>query len=254
MSIFDRIIPEVGAYVNRNTPAILTGLSVAGTVSTVVLAVRATPAALTDIWNAESEDTEPLKWQEKVKLTWRHYVPATIVGLLSIGTAIASQSVNHRRQAVLMGAYALTETSFREYREKTRELIGEKPEMKIRDELAKEHLESVPMVNSEVIFTGTGDHLCFDSMSSRYFRSDIEKIRKAVNDINEECLNHMNASQNEFYEKIGLPPTKFGDDVGWRFDHLLKLDTTARLMDDGTPALYLDYHTTPIAGYYKING
>lgn len=252
MGFLDSLLDNIKGFTSKNAPAILTGLGIAGTVSAVVLAVKATPQAHRDILDAESERTEPLKPVEKVKLTWRYYIPTGIVTIATVGVLIGSQSVSSRRQAALMSMYAVTETSFREYREKTKELIGEKKESEVRDEIAKEHLDGVPMVNSEVIITGKGDHLCFDSMSSRYFRSDIETIRKAVNDINSKCLTDTYASQNDFYALIGLPPAVFGEEHGWRFDHLMEVHFSSHLDETNTPALSLEYYTSPIRGYYKI--
>lgn len=256
MKSFDGLIGNAKRFISDNTPAILTGLSIAGTVSTAVLAVKATPQALRDIMDAESELGVKLTFQDKVRLTWQYYIPSAVVGTISIGAAIGAQSINHRRQAALMSVYALTETSFREYREKTREVVGEKQEEEIKKEIAKEHLTGVPMVNSEVIITGQGDHLCYDSLSGRYFRSDIEKIRKAINDLNQSVLNDIcgYASQNDFYRLIGLPPVTFGEEHGWRVDHLMDVYFSSHLDENNNPTLSLEYYTTPIRGYYKING
>ena len=51
-------IQTIGNYLSKNSPQILTGVGAAGVLGTAVLAVRATPKALRDIWDAESEQTE----------------------------------------------------------------------------------------------------------------------------------------------------------------------------------------------------
>lgn len=258
--MFNKILQSTGDFVTKNAPAILTGLGVAGTIATAVLAVHATPKATRDIMDANSEFADPISNWDKVRLTWHYYIPAATVGALTVATIIGAQSINHRRQAVLMSAYALAETSYREYREKTKEVIGETKESQIKDEMAKEHVMDAPMVNSEVILTGLGEHLVYESLSGRYFRSDIETIRKAVNDINQECLHHENASLNEFYDKIGLPPTTMGEDFGWRSDALMDVhysshiaQTSSNVSKAGEPALSIEYLTTPIKGYYHIH-
>lgn len=249
---FDRIMRKTGNFLNKNTPAILTGLSVAGVISAVGLAIKATPEAHREIQDARSELGEDLTPVDKVRLVWRHYVPTGAVVVLTVGTIIGAQSISHRRQAMIMSAYALTETSFREYQTKVRDELGEKKEDEIRDKIAQDHIMDVPMVNSQVIVTGNGDVTCFDSLSGRYFTSSMETIRQSVNDINEQCLNQENASQNEFYDKIGLSGVKFGEDQGWRVDHLMKLHYTSEL-HDGKPVLVLEYPHLPIPGFYHIS-
>lgn len=250
---FDGLVKPLRRFVENHTSAILTGLNIAGTVGTVVLAVRATPQAIRDIQDAESEFTEVTNL-DKVKLVWRGYIPAALLGAATITAAIGAQSVSQRRQAALMSIIAVGEKSFNEFREKTREIVGEQKEIEIMDEVAKEHLASVPMVNSEVIITGAGDHLCFDTLTSRYFRSDINKIKAAVNEINAMCLTDTYASQNDFYRLIGLPPAVFGEEQGWRFDNLMDVHFTSVLNEEnGSPALALEYRTSPIRGYHKIN-
>lgn len=245
----------VRRFLSDNTPAILTGLGVAGTISTAILAVQATPKAMRDIWDAESETTEELTWQEKAKLVWKHYLPSGAVAGVTVGAIIMAQSLNYRRQAALMSVYALTETAFREYRTEMIEQHGEKADQKIRDSIAERHIKENPPVESQIIITGQGDHLCYDSMSGRYFRSNIDKVRRAVNEINSTCLSDTYASQNDFYRLIGLDPIVFGEEHGWRFDNLMDVNFSSYLEpESGEPALSIEYGTGPIRGYYKING
>lgn len=247
------VIKTVGKTLSDHAPAILTGLSVVGTVGTVVLGIRATPHAIRDIMDAESERTEPLTNVEKVRLVWRDYIPTALSGVATVGCILGANSIHAKRQAAAIGLYTLTDTAFREYQSKIVEQLGEKKERKVRDDIAIEAAEKSPPVKSKIIMTGKGQHLCRDSLSGQYFMSDIEAIRKAQNDINAQCINDMYASQNDFYRLIGLPPNVFGEEQGWRSDHMLDIEFTSYLSEDDVPALLLNYRLEPIRGYYKIN-
>lgn len=250
----NNILRTVRDYATTHAPAILTGLGVAGLASSIFLTAQATPKALKDIYHHEAETGEETTWQEKIQLTWRYYVPTASVAVLSAASIIGAQSLNRRRQAALMSVYALTETAFREYRDKNVELYGEKHHEKVLDSVAEDKINENPPRNSEIIVTGSGDHLCYDSLTGRYFRSDIETIRKAVNDVNAICLTDTYASQNDFYARIGLDPVAFGEENGWRFDHLMDVHFSSHLSEEnGAPALALMYDLSPIRGYYKIN-
>ena len=70
--------------VTKKSPEILTGIGIAGMITTTVLAVKATPKALELIENAkESKKTYPddkpgLNALETVKVAWKPYVPAAV--------------------------------------------------------------------------------------------------------------------------------------------------------------------------------
>ena len=54
-------------------------------------------------------------------------------------------------------------------RKKVVEAVGEKKEKKIQDAVAKERIDSHPVGTSQIIITGKGSELCYDTVSGRYF-------------------------------------------------------------------------------------
>lgn len=249
----EQIAKGVKRLVVDNSPLILTYVAVAGVASTSILAVKATPKALQDLINAQQHADHDLTPKETVEVAWKHYIPAVTSGAITIAAIIGSHSISSRRNAALITVYSLTETALKEYQAKVKEQIGENKEQKVRDAVAKDHIMNAPMVNSEVLVTGTGEQLCHDSFTGRYFKSDIEAIRRAQNDINARIINEMYASQNDFYRLIGLPGTTYGEEVGWTTDNMMDLEFSSHLADDGRPCLNIEYHATPVRGFYKIS-
>lgn len=241
----------------KHSPEILTGIGIAGMVTTVVMAVKATPRALQLIEDAGYEkgpeadssiemEFTPLTPVETVKTVWKCYIPAAIVGAVSIGCLIGASSANVRRNAALATAYALSESTLKEYQEKVIEEVGNKKEREVRDKVARDHVEKNPVSKTEVIVTEKGNTLCFDKLSGRYFRSDIDKLRKAENDLNRRMRDEMYISLNEFYWEIGLDGIKIGEDLGWNIDTgYIDLDFSSQLADDGSPCLVIDYRLAP---------
>lgn len=134
----------------------------------------------------------------------------------------------------------------RDYQKKVVETIGEKKEQTVRDAVAKERLEKNPVENKEVIVTAKGDTLCFDAVSGRYFKSDIDKLKKAENELNRQMRDEMYISLNDFYYEVGLEPIKLGDDLGWNIDNgYIDLRFSSQLATDGTPCLVIDYGYGP---------
>lgn len=265
-----RITRSVKVRLHKHSPEILTGTGIAGMIATAVLAVRATPKALILIEEEKRrqnkelyEDDERkrlescprvdrLKPIELVRTTWVCYVPATITGVLSIACLIGASSVSVRRNAALAAAYSLSESALKEYQEKVIETIGEKKEQGIRDAVAKDKMKKDPVVDKEVIITGRGSSLCYDSIS-RYFECDIETIRKAENMINKKLLNEMYVSLNDFYYEIGLRPSDIGDDLGWNIDDgLVGLYFSSQIAEDGRPCLVINYRIAPRYDFRKL--
>ena len=261
---FSRIAKSVKVGLHKHSPEILTGIGIAGMITTTVLAVRVTPKALILIEEekrrknaellAEAKKNEQkncariekLKPIELVRTTWVCYIPATITGALSIACLIGASSVNIRRNAALAAAYSLSESALKEYQEKVIETIGEKKEQEIRDAVAKDKIQRDPVVNKEVIITGRGETLCYDTITSRYFKCDIEKLRRVENELNKRLISEMYISLNEFYYEIGLRSTDIGDDLGWNLaDGFINLEFSSQLAEDETPCLVIGYRVAP---------
>ena len=249
-----KLIKCVQAFTTKHSPEILTGIGIAGMVTTTILAVRETPKALMLISDAayEKEDCE-LTIAEKIKACWKCYVPAAVTGAVSIACLVGASSVNLRRNAALATAYKLSETALTEYREKVIETVGEKKERLVRENIDKDHLEKNPVTNNNVIVTGNGDTLCYDSLCGRYFNSDIDKIKRAINELNRELIMDNYVSLNDFYDRLDIDHIEIGDDLGWNVDDgLIDIDFGSQLASNGKPCITLNYTIAPRYGYSKF--
>lgn len=238
---------------SKHSPEILTGIGIAGMITTTVLAVKATPKALKLMEDAQYDKEEDLTVPEKVKATWKCYIPATLLGLASVGCLIGANSVNLRRKAALATAYKLSETALAEYKEKVIETVGEEKAKDIKSAIAKDKMEKNPVTKSEVIITDKGESLFCDSISGRYFKSDMNTIEKAVNTINRRLLNEMSVSLTEFYSEIGLSPTSLSEELGWNMNEgQIEIDFSSQITDDGRPCIYIEYEIAPRYDYHKF--
>jgi hypothetical protein len=242
----------------NHSPAILSGLAVAGVIGTVVLAVKATPDAQNEITKAatdKSEQGEPLAELtnlEIVTAAWRCYVPAALVGGATIACVIGANLAGARQKTALIGAYTLADTALRNYKDEVLKQFGPNKEQKVVDEIQRRRLDETPVSSAQVIVTGGGDDLCWDAATGRYFRSDIEKIRQAANEFNAYILRDLYASLNEFYRLLDLAPVALGDELGFNVDRLLELQFTSILADNGKPCLAIEFQRLPFREYDKL--
>ena len=251
-----KAVKSIKGVLERHAPEILTGIGVAGMVTTTILAVKATPKACLLINDRKDElEVEKLSATELVKTTWKCYIPAAVTCGASIACLVGASSVNCKRNAVLATAYKLSEAALSEYKDAVIETIGEKKEQSVRDKVAEERLKKNPVSKSEVIVTGNGTTLCYDPVGNSYFKSNIQQIESAKNKLNSRMLSENYVSLNDFYDELGIGPTKLGDDLGWDIykDGLVDIAFSSRLAEDGTPCLVMDYSVAPRYEYYKVH-
>ncbi len=241
-----RVMRSLGNTIDANSPAILTGLGVAGVISTVALAIKGTSSAVFVINEEERLRTKFLTQREKLELVWKFYIPTAASSVLTIVAIIGSNHISTRRNAALLSLYSLADTALKEYQEKVIETIGQKKEEKIRDELAKDTLDNNPVEGREVLITGKGNCLFFDTLSGRYFRSDLETVRRVQNDFNELLFNDMFLPLNDLYDMLGLEDTEMGRSTGWDVQNgKLDIQFSAKIATDGEPCIVLSYSVEP---------
>ena len=243
------IFRSLQKFTVQHSPEILVGIGITGMVSAIVMAVSETPKALKII-----EEQKPTTIPEKVKLTWKCYIPSAVMTTTSIFCILEGLNTESKRKATMATLYQLASKSYSEYRAKAKDILGEKKEQTIRDEIAKDKIQECP--SNEVILTSKGNTLCYDTVSRRYFKSEIEFIHRAVNDLNKQLLKNGYVSANDFYCQLRLPETRLGDHLGWSIeDGLIELDYSSELVTDsnstlyGVPCLVIGYQLAPHYGY-----
>lgn len=245
---FKGFVKSTKGFVGKHSPEILTGLGVTGFIASIGMAVYATPKALKLVDEAEKVKGEPLTKVETVKVAWKPYIPTMITATVSTMCIIGGTRVSSKRNAALATAYAMSEKALSTYRDKVVETIGEKKEKEIREQISQDKVDAQPVSNSTVIVTKKGESLCMDAMTGRYFRSDLDKIRKALNELNRDMVNHNYISLNTLYTSIGLPTIKNGDRLGWNLDDgLIDLSLDTCLTEDEEPCVVIEF--TPAAKY-----
>lgn len=251
--ILSQFAKDVSLAMKKHSPEILTGIGIAGMVTTTVLAVKATPKAIRLMEEKKEElEVDWLTAVETVKTTWKCYIPAVITGATSVACLIGASSVSLKRNAALATAYKISETALTEYKEKVIETIGEKKERTVREKVAEERIKNDPITNKEIIITKQGETSCYDSISGRYFKSDMEHIKKAEIKLNAQILTGMGGyvSLNDFYDELGLPHIDIGEDLGWNLDNRIELDLSSHIAADGTPCIVVGHTVAPKYGYY----
>ena len=245
-------IKSVERVLTKYSPGILTGIGIAGMIGATFMAVKATPRALYLIESKKEEsEMEELTPVETIKTCWKCYIPATLTTVLSAVCLIGASTVSAKRNAALATAYSISEAALREYQEKVVEIVGEKKEKAVRDAVAKDQIDRDPVTKSEVVIIDSNSNtLCYEPLSGRYFKSTIDKIKKAEIKLDRQMIQEMYVSLNDFYWEIGLDGTDLGDKMGWNLSKgYMDLSFSSQLADDGTPCAVIVYGIPPVYDY-----
>lgn len=251
---FAEITRQAGTFITRNSPTILTGLAVAGTVTTAYLSGKAGFKAARVIEEHEVSPVggvrDELTTREKFEYTWKLYVPAAGAGVITVAAIIASNRIGTRRAAAVASALAISERALTEYQDKVVEKIGTSKERAVRDEIAQDRVTNNPPTR-EIIIDAT-ESLIYDTYSDRYFRSSIEDVKQGINALNHQILHDNYASLNDFYAKIGLRSVSMGDELGWNTDSVVELVFSATITEDKRPCIVINFAKPPKANYYRF--
>lgn len=237
-------------FVTDNSPGILTGLAVAGTVTTAVLAGKAAYSSALII-EREKKTVDELSTKARVDLAWKFFIPPAVTGAATIVCIIGATSISTRRTAAIAAAFKLSENLAEEYKQKVVDTLGAKKEEMMRSELSRERMDREGW--KDIVFVGGSEVMFYDELSGRFFKNEKTKVDKAINEINHQINNFYHASLSDFYERIGLPSTVFSDEVGWNSDELLDVKFAAVLLDEDKPAIGISFRTKPIRGYDRCH-
>ena len=244
-------------FLKRNTSTILTCVGAAGVIATTVMAVQATPKALILIKEEETIKGGELTKLEKVKIAGPIYIPAVITGSATIACIFGANILNKRHQAALMSAYALLDTSFKDYKRKLKELYGQEAHNKIVDSLAIEKAEKVNVTGAYFsidcdlsIEENNGEEkLFYDEFSNRYFEATIEQVISAEYHLNRNYTLRGYTVLNELYEFLGLESTKNGSVLGWtptdEGEYWIDFNHRKVVMDDGLECYIIEMPFKP---------
>lgn len=244
-----------------NSPAILTAFGIAGALTTAYLTGKSTVKAIRMIddktWEV-NRDRGPnagfrmLEPKEQIQLTWKLYILPATSAFFTIAAIYGANHVSTRRATAMAAAYSISEKAFSEYKDKVVEKLGDKKERDLREELAQERVNKNPVDEKSIIITDDGEVLCYDQYAGRYFKSGMEAIKTAANEINYLILHQGYASLTDFYHELGLSSTRLSDEVGWSTDQLLELDISTVLSKDNRPCIAIDFNHHPIRHFDKF--
>ena len=247
---------KMGFQLKKHSPEILVVAGVVGTVVSTVMACKATTKvseilensknvidsihdcqaneAMADQYTPEDakKDLAIVYIQTGLKLA-KLYAPAVTLGTLSIASILASNNILRKRNVALAAAYATVDKTFKEYRNRVIERFGEQVDKELRYNIKAKKIEKTVVGENgkekkvkETIqvaeIPGCSDYAKFFDSSSNAWEENAEYnlmfLKAEQNYANDRLKARGYLFLNEVYERLGIPPTKAGQIVGWVYD------------------------------------
>lgn len=242
------------AFLGRNASTILTCIGGAGVIATSVMAVKATPKAIKLLDVAEEEKGEELTIGEKVQVAGSVYIPSILMGASTLACIFGANILNHRKQTALISAYALLDNSYKEYKNKVKELYGEEVESEVIQSIAKDKYAE------QDISVSDNKQLFFDYYSGRYFESTMEEVIASEYAVNRTISLTGECSLSTYYEALDIPSVEHGEYLGWSAGGLqmmawsdwLDFEHEKVVLEDGLECCIIKMSVEPMyeCGYY----
>ena len=252
----NELLSKSKVFIKKNASTILTTIGGVGVIATSIMAVKATPKALQSLEEAKEEKGDDLTKFEAAMVAGPAYIPSIVMGTTTIACIFGANILNKRQQAALMSAYAMVNSSYKEYKEKVRELYGEEANDNVQTEIAKDKY------NESEVMDADGEELFYDEFSKRYFKSTKYKVQEAEYFINRDLIMMEAVPLNAFYDYLGIDGIDGGDEVGW--STILNFDSYWQVwidfshckfkLDDGTECTKIYMLAEPDVEYLDYPG
>ena len=241
-------------FVSKHEPEILMSMGIGGMIFSLAWGIKASFKAACAIDKyKETYGKDKLTAKETIKLTWKLYLPTVLSVAASVPCVIMSNKVSNKRYAAIATAYTISEAALQEYKDKTKEIIGEKKTKQIEESISDDRVTKTYSGGNQVILTGNGDSLFYEPLSGRYFKSNWNDILKAANELNSEAITNMSGQTtlNDWFQKIGLETTEIGETLGWNLmnnsSNLIDISISSHITKDNVPCGAIYYNRQPVA-------
>lgn len=276
LNCITRTFYKAGFQLKKHSPEILIAAGVVGTVTSAVMACRATTKLsgileesknqIEKIHNYVEEEGYSDKYTEEdskkdLAITYiqtgakvvKLYAPSIILGALSLTAVITSNNILRQRNVAIATAYAALDKNFKKYRSRVVERFGEELDKELRYNIKTKEIEEI-VTNEDGTETTVkktvntvndpihSPYAKFFDECSPYWVKDADMnlmfLKQQQNYANELLKTRGIVFLNEIYDMLGIPRTRIGQQVGWRYDE--KNPVGDNYIDFGIYDLYSD--------------
>lgn len=200
---------------NKNMPAILTGISIASGIASVIECARATAKAVKVLEEMHyKSETEPATI-DKVKAVSPLYIRTLILLAIACGAEIGALADSNKKLLAMATVASSNEKELEKLEGKMREKLGDKKVKEIKKEIIKDDILENPPREDGFYKTGTGTVKFRDGTMGGDFLADIEAVKHAFNVIDHTLANGNIACVNDLMHELGRQQSDVGNNLVW---------------------------------------
>lgn len=230
---------NIRTFVNKKSPEILLGLSIAGYIGSMIV-VSITSTKL----ERKRKIINNLKKKERIAVYFKAYGPSLAIGALTISAMIGGHKAHLARTSSALAMYQFVRGSLEDHKNEVFSTLGQKKAKLIEGDISEKRMRKVQIPDT---IPGNGTVLCFDDLSGRYFFSEMEILRKSQNDFNKALIDgEQLRTLNDLYYELGLPSIALGSNIGWEVgSKLVDMEFDSKLTINGKPCLVVRHKNLP---------
>lgn len=212
---------QIGYFIKRNMPTILSIGAAVGVVVSNILTNKASIKATLKVDELEKKKHRELTFTEEVKAVAPIYAPSIVVGAATIGCIFGSNFLNKKQLVALAGAMSILQSNFKRYRAEVVNEVGEEEEKDIwkksKATVSSDSLYKTISEQESKFVDTTGLTFFIDSLTDEGFYTDKATVESAILKLNRklQMSSYQTVTLNEFRDELDLHPTNFGNIVGW---------------------------------------
>lgn len=256
MNSLTRKLNITGLKIKKHSPEILIVAGIIGTVTSAVMACKAT-TKLNDVLEETKDEIEKIegyveengysdkyseedkkkdlaivKTQGVVKVI-KLYAPSVVLGTLSLTAIVSSNRILKKRNIAIAAAYATVDKSFKDYRSRVVERFGKELDRELRHNIKVKEVEEVvtdengneKVEKKNVSVVGVPEYSdyakIYDDGNTGWCKdpeASLMFLRRQQDYANDKLKEKGYLFLNEVYEMLGFQRTKAGQMVGWIYD------------------------------------
>lgn len=230
----------------KDKSLLINSLSILGVGLTMISTIRDTTKACKLV-------DDKMTFSDKVKKTWKCYIPSGMIAASTILCIVYSDHVSQKEKASLLAALMATHNNYKTLRKSVDDACDDDIKNKINNNIIA---NKVP---KDLYIERTGEKLFYEEYTCVFFISTIDAVLKAEYAFNKQLSVVGYATLNDFYEQLGISKTEAGEYLGWSiYDGVNKISTINPWVDfvhekmeddDGVEYHYVNYSNQPSINY-----
>jgi hypothetical protein len=210
-------------------------------------------SAIKDTTKACKLIDDDMTLEEKIKKTWKCYIPSSVVAASTMLCIMYSDHVSMNQKISMLNALMAVQNNYTNLRQSVDEVC----DSETREQILKNTIKK--KVPKELYIERTGEKIFYEEYTCKFFTSTIDNVLNAEYLFNKQLSIVGFASLNELYELLGISKTEAGEYLGWAiyegyfganatnpwvdFEHEKMED------DDGIEYYHLSYSNQPEVNY-----